>query len=310
MARRIVEKRKEAAKVKDEQPIVGDGEKKLSEEVDVLGDLKVLGDGGQPLNESVGSSKKRKRSKDAENNEIHKISDDEQKSENVVIVYKEFAGSTADVRSLWDSQFEFGNLIDVECSLPGDQSQLDRWGPRSAHVMLQIQGICSAFLGRYLELQHINEVLEVGNLHKQVTALEKDLTGYEELRTKVAGLEGRVALLNQEKEDLAQKNKTLSNELSQAKTDKAVDAALFQEKADHEVTNTKSATDRDQFTAEVAEFRGGRVLVDLIVGESEENAASVQDNILVDKETKKVDSEGGVVQIGLVDEVLGNALCN
>ncbi|KAJ1392020.1 hypothetical protein SESBI_36139 [Sesbania bispinosa] len=207
-----------------------------------------------PLDTAEGDSRKRKRGKSLEESEVHNISDDENRVGNIVDVFQEFTGSSPEIRSLWDSRFEFGNMIDAECSLPGDQSQLDKWGPRSAHVMLQIQGIRSAFLGRYLELQHVKGLFEIDSLQKKVTSLEKDLSGVEELRTKVAGLEGRVALLNQEKHDLIQKNKYFSDELSQLKSDKeTAEAALLRERNDHESTKSKFAADRDQLTAEAAD---------------------------------------------------------
>ncbi|KAJ1396478.1 hypothetical protein SESBI_32581 [Sesbania bispinosa] len=93
----------EAAKMKDEQQVVIGGEKKLSEDVDRPGQSKVLGYGDQSLEQYVGSSKKRKRSKDVGSSEVHNISDDEQKSENIVDVFLEFLGSTQDLRSLWES---------------------------------------------------------------------------------------------------------------------------------------------------------------------------------------------------------------
>ncbi|KAJ1384392.1 hypothetical protein SESBI_42581 [Sesbania bispinosa] len=203
----------------------------------------------QILDQSVGSSKKRKRSKDVGSSEVHNISDDEQRSENIVDVFQEFLGSTPEVRTLWDSRFEFGNLIDAECSLLGDQSHLEKWDPRSTHVMLQIQGIRSASIGRYFELQHMRGISDPDDLRKKIIDLEKDLTLYEELHTKVAGLEGRVALLNQEKEDLVQNNKTLPDQLNQEKDErKLVDAVLLQEKVDHDATKIKSTFDRDQLT--------------------------------------------------------------
>ncbi|KAJ1418236.1 Anillin-like proteiny domain [Sesbania bispinosa] len=191
------------------------------------------------------AEKKRKRS---ESSEIHMISDDEQRSENVVDVFQELAGSSTDVRSLWDSRFDFGKLIDAECSLPGDQNQLDKWGPRSAHVLLQIQGIRSAYLGRYLKLQHMKEVSEV--------------------------------------------------ELSQLKVDKkVVDVALLQEKIDHEATRNKSIVDRDQLSAEAA-------------NSGWQNVKAAQVDIPEEKGTEKVNSDGGMVQTEVGDEVLGDAPCN
>ncbi|KAJ1387578.1 hypothetical protein SESBI_39847 [Sesbania bispinosa] len=253
-------------------------------------------------------SKKRKKGKVAD--EIHNISDDDNRDENIVDVFQEFVGSSPEVRSLWDSRFEFGNMIDATCSLPGDQNQLDKWGPRLAHVMLQIQGIRSAFLGRYLELQYINGLSDVDTLWKRVTDLEKDLSGVEELRTKVA---------------------------SQMKSDKEVaEAALLQEKAEHEVTKSKSAADRDQLTAEAADSYDfgfnqaleqvnifypdvdtsvfdvlkevvGGVLVDLISGENEPHVESGQTDALVETVAEKVTFEGEREENEPTTEVLGNA---
>ncbi|KAJ1407772.1 hypothetical protein SESBI_24054 [Sesbania bispinosa] len=166
--------------MKDEKPASDAGELKTTENAEREDKIETLKE-NQSLSRADEASKKRKRVKNAK-----------------------FVGSSPEIRSLWDSRFEFGNLINAECSLPGYQSQLDKWGPHYAHVMLQIQG--------------------------------------------------RVALLNQEKQDLAQKNRTLSDELSQMKTDKEVaEAALLQEKVDHEATKTKSAADRYQLTAEATD---------------------------------------------------------
>ncbi|KAJ1438463.1 F-box/kelch-repeat protein [Sesbania bispinosa] len=148
----------------------------------------------------------------------------------------------------------------------------------------------------------------INSARRQLT-LEKDLTRYKELRTKVAGLEGRVALLNQENEDLVQKNKTLSGELNQAKTNKKnVDASLLQEKANHEIKIFYP--DVDTSVCDILKEVVEGVLVDLIVGESGGNAAYVEDKNVVDKEAENVDSEVGVVETELVEEVLGIALCN
>ncbi|KAJ1379330.1 hypothetical protein SESBI_47004 [Sesbania bispinosa] len=184
-------------------------------------------------------------------------------------------------------------------------------------VLKTIQGIRSAFSGRYLELQHVKGLSEIDTLRKKVISLEKDLSGLGEVRTKVAGLEGRVALLNQEKQDLTEKNKTLTDELRQMKTDKeTIEATLLQEKSDHEKTKVKSAADRDQFTAEAADSYDsgfnqtleqvqvfypyvdtsvcnvlkevvGGVLVDLIDGEDEQREGPVQTEDLVETVTKK-----------------------
>ncbi|KAJ1420757.1 hypothetical protein SESBI_14166 [Sesbania bispinosa] len=113
------------------------------------------------------AAKEEKTGKNVNESEVHNISDDENRVENIVDVFQEFTGSSPEIRSLWNSRFEFRSMIDASCSLPGDQSQLDKWGARSAHVMLQIQGIRSAFLGRYLELQHVKGLSEVDTLRKK-----------------------------------------------------------------------------------------------------------------------------------------------
>ncbi|KAJ1427533.1 hypothetical protein SESBI_09573 [Sesbania bispinosa] len=183
MARRIAEKKREAAKVKDENPALC-GVPKTVENVE-QGDPS-----GFPKKFRIKMMKCQRRGRGL-NNQM------------------KFVGSSPEIRSMWDSRFEFGNMIDAECSLPGDQSQLDKWGPRSAHVMLQIQGICSAFLGRYLELQHVKGLSEIDTSEKK-------------------------------KIDLAERNKTLIDELSRMKTDKeAVEADLLQERSEHEKTKVK-----------------------------------------------------------------------
>ncbi|KAJ1420433.1 ParA family protein [Sesbania bispinosa] len=77
----------------------------------------------QMLDQSVGASKKRRMVRNVGEGEVHNISNDEQRSKNIVDVFRVFLDSTPEVRSLWDSRFEFGNLIDVECSLPSDQNK-------------------------------------------------------------------------------------------------------------------------------------------------------------------------------------------
>ncbi|KAJ1430160.1 hypothetical protein SESBI_07944 [Sesbania bispinosa] len=243
-------------------------------------------------------------SKDVRSSDVHDISDDEKRGDNTVEVFQKFLCSTPDVRSLWDSRFEFGNMIDIECSLKGDVKQLEKWGPWSAHVMLQVQGIRSAILGLYLELESVRGASDVEVLRKKIVYLKKDLNGYEELRVKVAGFEG-------------------------------------QEKADHDVTKQKLKADRDHFIVEVSDSYDsgfnqaleqmkilypevdisvrdvlkevvGRVLVDLIVGEiGDENvAAEKQDDAVPDSLSEKVDAEDEGIQTEMVNEDLGNAPCN
>ncbi|KAJ1425976.1 hypothetical protein SESBI_10703 [Sesbania bispinosa] len=98
MARCITEKRKETAKVKYEQPAAGAGEIKSNEDSGRLDQSKVLRNENQILDQFVGSSKKRKRSKDVGSGEVHNISNDEQRSKNIVDVFQEFLGSTPEVR--------------------------------------------------------------------------------------------------------------------------------------------------------------------------------------------------------------------
>ncbi|KAJ1429240.1 FecR family protein [Sesbania bispinosa] len=118
-----------AAKVKDEKSVAGAGERKLTEDSGRPDKSKVSRNEDQSLDQSTDSSKKRKRSKDMGSSEVHNISDDKQRSKNIIDVFQVFLVSTP-------------------------ESQLEKWGPRFAHVMLQIKGMRSAFLGRYLELQH------------------------------------------------------------------------------------------------------------------------------------------------------------
>ncbi|KAJ1407838.1 hypothetical protein SESBI_24028 [Sesbania bispinosa] len=134
---------------------------------------------------------------------------------------------------------------------------------------------------------------------RELLIWKKDLNGAEELRKKVARLEVGLALLNQEKQDLAQKNKDLSDELSQTKSDKeVVEAALLQEKNDHEASKSKFIADRDQLTVEAADSYDsacnvlkevvGGVLVDLISGEGEPRAKSGLADSLVETVAEKV----------------------
>ncbi|KAJ1407842.1 hypothetical protein SESBI_24032 [Sesbania bispinosa] len=187
MARRIAEKKKEAARVKDELAV--SGEVKSTEQL--IGSEAL--DAGKWIETSTNEVSRKRRKGDA-NEDVHNISDDENRSENVIDVFQEFVGSSPEIRSLWDTCFEFGNMIDVACSPPGDQSQLEKWGPRSAQVMLQIQGIHSTFLGRYLELQYVKGLSDVEVLRKRITDLEKDLSGTKKLRAKVVGLEEHVSI--------------------------------------------------------------------------------------------------------------------
>ncbi|KAJ1400032.1 hypothetical protein SESBI_29868 [Sesbania bispinosa] len=180
-------------------------------------------------------------------------------------------------------------------------------------------GICSAFLGHYLELEHVRGASEV-----------------EVFR--------RVALLNQEKEELSQINETFIDQLNQEKADRKVeDAALLQERADHDITKVKSATDRYQFTTEAADsYDSGfnqalkiikilypevdisvcdvlkevvdGVLVVLIDGETaEDNAATGKQNGVGDDpatEIEKADAEVDDTRIEILEKDLRSAPCN
>ncbi|KAJ1375390.1 interferon-induced, double-stranded RNA-activated protein kinase [Sesbania bispinosa] len=125
MAQRISEKKKEGTKVKDEQLASDVGELKPIENEEKSEQTEAP-KVDQILSQADGVSKKRKKVKNVGENEVHDISDDEHRAENVVDVFQEFTGSSLEIKSLWDSRFEFENLIDVECSLPGDQSRLDK----------------------------------------------------------------------------------------------------------------------------------------------------------------------------------------
>ncbi|KAJ1384487.1 hypothetical protein SESBI_42494 [Sesbania bispinosa] len=90
MVRRIVEKKREADKVKDEQPT--SGEVKLAENLEKSEPSDVVKE-AQTSTEEV--SKKRKRGKVAD--EIHNISYDDNRAENIVDVFQEFVGSSPEV---------------------------------------------------------------------------------------------------------------------------------------------------------------------------------------------------------------------
>ncbi|KAJ1396477.1 hypothetical protein SESBI_32580 [Sesbania bispinosa] len=120
---------------------------------------------------------------------------------------------------------------------------------------------------------------------------------------------------------------------------KVADAALLQEKVDHDATKVKSVTDQHRLTVEAAhsydsrfnqaleqikilypdvdtsvcdilkEVVGG-VLVDLIVGESGNNAATGKDDDVVDKEAQNTNTEVREAEAEIENEYLGNAFCS
>ncbi|KAJ1394182.1 hypothetical protein SESBI_34407 [Sesbania bispinosa] len=125
----------------------------------------------------------------------------------------------ADVRSIWDHRFDVGSVIDEHLTLKSDVKRLEKKGDQSAHVMLQVYGAQIAFLGRYLESKSKSEKSSQSDLGDKVASLEAKLLGYEEMKTRVAGLEGRVALLGQEntklKEDKTTAEKSLLDMISE-----------------------------------------------------------------------------------------------
>ncbi|KAJ1417403.1 hypothetical protein SESBI_16672 [Sesbania bispinosa] len=140
--------------------------------------------------------------------------------EGLVDTFQSFTGSSTDIRSLWDTRFDFGSIIDENLTLRSDVRRLDKKGDRSAHVMLQVFGAQTTFLGRYLELKAKNEKTKHSGLNDKVTELEAKLLGYEEMKMKIAGIEGRVALLGQENTKLKEDKSTTEQGLADMTTER------------------------------------------------------------------------------------------
>ncbi|KAJ1403215.1 hypothetical protein SESBI_27490 [Sesbania bispinosa] len=105
----------------------------------------------------------------------------------LVDVFQSFTGTGANIRSLWDNQFDVGSIIDSHLTLRTDVKWIDKWGDRSAHVMLQVYDAHMAFLGRFLELKAKNDKSQNSDIGHKVIDLETQLTEYEEMKMKVVG---------------------------------------------------------------------------------------------------------------------------
>ncbi|KAJ1410222.1 F-box/kelch-repeat protein [Sesbania bispinosa] len=134
---------------------------------------------------------------------------------------------------------------------------------------------------------------------------------------KLLGLEGRVSLLNQEKEDLAQSNQTLIDLLTQEKANhQTAETALTKEKADHKITKKKSVND-SKFHQALQQVKTLYPELDIsacdalkeVVDGAFINLISDEEGpetAIVEKENEKI----GGSQAEVINEHLGNAPCN
>ncbi|KAJ1391824.1 hypothetical protein SESBI_36333 [Sesbania bispinosa] len=176
-----------------------------------------------------------------------------------------------------------------------------------------------AFLGRYLELKSKNEKMTHFDLGDKVADLETKLQGYEEMKTKVVELEGRVALLGQENTKLKEDKITAEKSLVDMTSERdLLKLGLDKEKLRVKATQEKYTIDFQQLNFDAAKSYGlgfeqalvqakhfnptvdisecdplkelvNGVLVDLGEGE-EDHGSSGPDN-----EEEIVDSQGGEI---------------
>ncbi|KAJ1409894.1 hypothetical protein SESBI_22363 [Sesbania bispinosa] len=175
----------------------------------------------------------------------------------LVDVFQTFTGIGADIRSLWDNRFDVVSVIDSHLTLRSDVKRLDKRGDRSAHVMLQVYGAQMAFLGRYLKLKAKNEQAQHSDLGQKVVDLETQLAGYEEMKMKVVGLEGKVALLSQENVKLKEDKKIVEKSLKDMTVERdSLKVGINEEKLKVKTVEEKYETDFQQLNFEVAKSYG------------------------------------------------------
>ncbi|KAJ1436568.1 hypothetical protein SESBI_04182 [Sesbania bispinosa] len=177
--------------------------------------------------------------------------------EGLVDIFQGFTVSSVDIRSLWDHRFDVGSIIDKHLTLRNDVKRLEKKGDRSAHVMLQVFGAQMAFLGRYLELKSKNEKTTHSDLGDKVAILETKLQGYEEMKTKVAGLEGKVALLGQENTKLKEDKNTAEKSLTDMTVERdSLKIGLNEEKLKVKAAEEKYTVDFQQLNSDAAQSYG------------------------------------------------------
>ncbi|KAJ1405804.1 hypothetical protein SESBI_25567 [Sesbania bispinosa] len=148
-------------------------------------------------------------------------------------------GSSAYIRSLWDHRFDVGSVIDEHSTLWNDVKRLEKKGDRSAH------------------LKSKNEKMTHSDLGDKVAILETKLQGYEEMKTKVVGLEGKVALLGQENTKLKEDKNTAEKSLTDMTVERdSLKIVLNEEKLKVKADEEKYIVDFQQLNSDAAQSYG------------------------------------------------------